>query len=122
MKLRLFDIVALIISISIFFLFFMYGRALSSENGYLLIQDESGEYLYPMDADRTITVEGPVGESVIVIEDGAAHFEHSDCKDKLCVLMGDISEGGEWAACLPNRVMILVEGGEDEIETDTLSY
>ena len=115
-KFKLLDLIALIFSVSVFLLFFLYGNRMNSDGGYLLVQDEEGEYLYPMDEDVEITLEGPVGESVIVIEDGAARFEHSDCQDNLCVLMGEIDEGGEWAACLPNRIFILIEGGEQEVE------
>ena len=103
MKFRLFDAAALIFSISVFLIFFFYGLSRSAGEGYLLIQDQDGESVYSLDQDRVIEIEGPVGESVIVIENGTARFEHSDCRDDLCVLMGSIDEAGEWAACLPNR-------------------
>lgn len=116
MKLRMFDGIALVFSLSVFLLFFLYGRSLSKDDGYLLIQDSEGESLYSMAETRDVVVEGPVGESVIHIEGGHASFTHSDCQDQLCVHMGDIESSGEWAACLPNQVFIMIEGGPDDEE------
>lgn len=122
MKIRLFDAAALIFSISVFLIFLFYGISRSAGDGYLLIQDQSGESVYSLEQDRVVEIEGPVGESVVVIEDGTARFESSDCRDDLCVLMGSIDEAGEWAACLPNRVFISIEGDTSADEADTLSY
>ena len=87
----------------------------------LRIESAGGDYIYPLDEDRRIDIEGPSGTSSIVIENGSAYFEDSDCRDKLCVLMGKISEEGQWAACMPNRVFISIEGDSVE-EIDVLSY
>ena len=122
MKFKILDAAAVLVSVSVFLLFLFYGANRNSEEGYLLIKDEQGESLYSLEEDRRITVHGPVGESVIIIENGAAGFESSDCRDKLCVLMGTVDDGGEWAACLPNRVFISVEGAAENDEADTLSY
>lgn len=95
---------------------------MKNEAEYLLVKDTAGEFLYSLDKDQTIVADGPVGESVIVIENKTARFEHSDCQNGLCVLMGAISKGGEWAACLPNKVFISIEGGHDEEAPDSLSF
>ena len=47
----------------------------------------------------------------IIVEDGCAWVEHSDCPDKTCVKTGKISKTGQRAVCLPNRVMVYIEGG-----------
>ena len=33
--------------------------------------------------------------------------------DKLCVKQGEISKAGESIICLPNRIIVSVEGGEE---------
>ena len=39
----------------------------------------------------------------------------SDCRDEVCVAMGEISRPTGWIACLPNRVFVrIVAVGEDE--------
>ena len=81
--------------------------------------------IYMLDTDRTISAEGPLGSSVIIIKDSKAYFESSPCPDKLCVKAGCIHDTGEWTGCLPNRVFIRITGGEvketDE-EVDSISY
>jgi hypothetical protein len=123
MKLKMFDGIALVFSLAVFLLFFLYGRSLSKDEGYLLIQDSEGESLYSMAETRDVVIEGPAGKSIIHIEGGRAAFTYGDCQDQLCVHMGDIQGSGEWAACLPNQVFITIEGGpEDEEGVDAGVY
>ncbi len=42
-----------------------------------------------------------------------AYFVHSDCPDRVCVHAGVLTRAGETAACLPNNVIIYVEGEGD---------
>ena len=76
----------------------------------LHITGATGEWYYPLDAERRVTVRGPAGETVVLISHGQARVIESDCPEKLCVRSPAISRGGEWIACLPNRVMLTVEG------------
>ena len=122
MKILRYDLMAIVLSLSIFLLFTWFGLNRSGEAGSLFVEDSKGEYLYPLSEDRTIVFEGPVGESVIEIKDGEAHFLRSDCDDELCVQMGFISEPGEWAACLPNRVFIYTDGEIENGEVDAGVY
>lgn len=122
MKLRFFDIVALIFSLAVFLLFTAYGRSISKDEGYIIIETAEDRLIYPLSEDRRITVQGPVGESVVQIDHGAARFESSDCDDDLCVLMGTIHSSGEWAACLPNRIFLYTGGNEDDEGVDSGVY
>ena len=58
--------------------------------------------------------------NVILIEKGRIRFEESDCPDRLCVKTGWIERVGDAAVCLPNRVMIKIEG--KNIEVDGVTY
>ncbi len=111
MKIRRYDVLAIILSLAVFLGFTLYGMKFREETGYLLVEDAESQYLYPLSEDRTITMTGPVGETVIEIHDGEAHFLSSDCPDGLCVQMAPIAEAGDWAACLPNQVFITTSGG-----------
>jgi len=122
MKFRFFDIAALIFSLAVFLLFTVYGRSISKEEGYIIIETQEDQLIYPLSQDRSITLEGPVGESVILIDHGKARFESSDCDDDLCVQMGEIHSSGEWAACLPNRIFLYTGGNEDEEGVDSGVY
>lgn len=57
---------------------------------------------------------------VIYAEQGRICFGESECPHKLCVRMGWISERGSTVVCLPNRVIIRIEGNSDE--TDGVVY
>lgn len=58
--------------------------------------------------ERVFTI--PQSENILlqVYEDGSIAFIESDCPDKICIRTGKISEPGEFAACLPNGVVIKV--------------
>ncbi|MBN2628590.1 MAG: NusG domain II-containing protein [Spirochaetales bacterium] len=113
--LKPFDWAAFILSLAIFIAFTLFGWKQGGNITYLLIESQDGSALYALSEDRTVTVKGPVGESIIQISEGEASFIYSDCADELCVQSGAISGPGEWAACLPNRVIISTRGGESEV-------
>lgn len=46
------------------------------------------------------------------VKDGAIAFIHSDCPDKICIMMGPQDSIGGFAACLPNRTMLWVDSEE----------
>ncbi len=58
----------------------------------------------------TVEIEGRFGQSRIIIKDGYAWFEHSPCDNRICVETGKITMERQWAACMPNGVMIHIEG------------
>ena len=56
----------------------------------------------------------PAGEgNTVQAEKGRIRMLSADCPDKLCVGMGWSSSPAKPIVCLPNRVMILIEGGAD---------
>ncbi len=55
---------------------------------------------------------------VTIICDGkSAYFIHSDCPDKVCIKAGKLSMSGEWAACLPNGVVLKIVGKDGKADT-----
>jgi hypothetical protein len=84
--------------------------------------DMSGEqqWIYPLDADETVRVPGPLGDTVVVIQDGTVEVVSSPCPQKICIKTGRISKPGQWIACLPNRVFISIRGREKE-QPDAIS-
>ena len=49
---------------------------------------------------------------VIVSRDGKIHFESSPCPDKVCVESGELEKNGDFASCLPEKVVIKISGAE----------
>ncbi len=67
----------------------------------------------------SIDTQYKVGEVVIVIENGSARIEKSDCKDKICIGTGELKNEGDTAVCLPNKISVKVAGYR---ETDGVTW
>ncbi len=81
----------------------------------VVIGGTEGEWIYPLDGDRTLEIAGPSGTSVVEIREGHVHMLSSPCKNQTCVAAGAIASEGQWLACLPNKVFVRIEGmGKDE--------
>jgi len=94
------------------------------EAGERVVVEQRGKVIFtaPLNSDRRVALSGPLGETVLVIHDGRVCVESSPCPRKICMGMGEISRNGELLACVPNELLIRVEGGrEKEGEYDLLS-
>ena len=78
------------------------------------------QWIYPLDSEATVRVPGPLGDTVVVIRDGAVQVASSPCPEKICIKTGRISKPGQWIACLPNRVFISIRGRRRE-QPDAIS-
>lgn len=75
---------------------------------------ESGGELYATYSlleDRTIVVSATgSGENTVEIRDGEVAVTGGSCKNQVCVKHGAISHSGESIICLPNRLVVRIEG------------
>jgi len=60
---------------------------------------------YPLSRDGKYQIKTEYGSNTLVIENGSAHFSHSDCKDKTCEKMGKIEKAGQSIICLPHKIV-----------------
>ena len=74
---------------------------------------------YPLQKDGTFPLNG--GSNTLVVENGEAWVSEADCPDKVCMGMGKISRNGEFIACLPNRLIIVVEGADQQALVDGMT-
>ncbi len=72
--------------------------------------------IYSLAEDKIITIEKDGHTNVIIIEDGTVRMESSTCKNQICVEHGKISLKGDSIVCLPNRVVVEIEGGGGEAD------
>jgi len=119
-RLRLLDYLALVVSFAVVGVFGAYAYRDRGSGAELLIQAQGGQWIYPLDQDRELTVDGPLGKTVISIRAGKARVTEATCRDKICISMGAISAPGAWIACLPNRVFLRVAGTDER--TDAVSF
>jgi hypothetical protein len=89
----------------------------------ITVKGDSGVWVFPHDAVETVTAPGPLGDTVVEIRGGQAHIVSSPCANQTCVAAGSVHSRGQWLACLPNRVLVSVDGGasgaaslEDEVD------
>jgi hypothetical protein len=80
----------------------------------VLIQAQNMEWTFPLTAEETVAVRGPLGDTVIRIHNNQSWVESSPCINQNCVETGLITRQGQWAACLPNNVLLIIHGAEDE--------
>jgi len=93
-----------------------------SGDAKVVIKAQGGEWIYPLSIDREIKVPGPLGDTLVGIHDKTVRIEDSPCPNKTCVAAGAISKAGQWIACLPNQVLVRVEGGSEDAGIDASVY
>ncbi|MDR0878914.1 MAG: NusG domain II-containing protein [Treponema sp.] len=76
----------------------------------ITLKSDGGVWVFPHDAVETVTVPGPLGDTVVEIQGGQARIVSSPCANQTCVAAGAVHSHGQWLACLPNRVLVSVDG------------
>jgi len=87
----------------------------------VLIRGQKSEWTFPVDAQERIVVHGILGETVVRIENNRAWVESSPCANQTCVASGKIVRQGQWTACLPNGVLLMLQGAGGE-EVDAVAW
>ena len=72
--------------------------------------------IYSLMEDQTIEISKDGHTNVIIIEDGTVRMESSTCKNQICVDHGKISLIGDGIVCLPNRVVVEIEGKGGDVD------
>ena len=88
--------------------------AQSGGESQVRIEGAEESWLYPLDSEVELEVRGPLGHTHVHIHDGAVYVSESPCNQKICIAAGSISAPGTFIACLPNQVLIRIEGVEKE--------
>jgi len=113
---RIFDIIVILVVAGLTFFAAYIAYMKPQGKTQVLILGDGVEWVFPVDAEETIVVKGPVGDTTVRIHGNSAWIESSPCDNYTCIAVGSISKRGEWAACLPNNVLIIIHGIDDEID------
>ena len=100
---------------------FFYAVAEKSTKKNLIVQTRTEKYAYALDKELHLEFEGLIGKSRIAVSGGKAWFEDSPCDNKICVESGKITGPNQWAACLPNGIIIYIEGETEKEEVDVIA-
>ncbi|PWM47482.1 MAG: hypothetical protein DBX47_00680 [Clostridiales bacterium] len=110
MKVKASDIILIVLLLLLCFspLLFIGGRGITatvSINGITAC-------IIELDKDYTKTFDGL---GTIVVKNGKIHFENALCPDKSCEKTGEIYRSGQSIICIPNRLVIRIDG-ESEVD------
>lgn len=84
---------------------------------YAQIKNFKGnEYIVDLSISRVFHVFG-INNVTFEVRDNEIAFVDSDCPDKTCIRQGFIGNSGEYAACLPNRLILtIMSGGNNDFD------
>ena len=93
-----------------------WGALAQRPAGSRVIVERDGTVLFTATLHETkeVFLDGPAGGLTLAIANGAVRVSEAGCRDKICVRMAAISRAGEWIACVPNRLIVRVEGADSE--------
>ena len=101
----------LILAIVLYFIF-IYGK---TEGGFAVVTvDGVRAEKIPLSMNGTYSLNG--GTNILLIENGTARMAEADCPDHICVDTGEIRYEGQMIVCLPNRVVVTIEGVKGEAD------
>jgi hypothetical protein len=108
----------LIIAVVIGLIIFLFSRSYSLDGAAKMVEITGSDFSGTYDPQQSLEVEvmGPLGVTVVNIEDGEAWVSESPCRDKICIKMGKVARPGEHAVCIPNRVIVQMAGARDSID------
>jgi hypothetical protein len=94
-------------------LFYYFGSGMGQGSWVVIEVDQKRVARYSLSNDRITHVEGPLGITEVEIRDGKARILRSPCKLKVCIKSGYIQYADRISVCLPNRVVVRVEGNAE---------
>lgn len=75
---------------------------------------------YDLNQTKELNINGPIGKSIISINQGKVRFKQSPCHNQYCVHHGWLSHAGQVAICIPNQLSIQLIGKQSSY--DSLNY
>lgn len=114
-RIRFFDVIFLLVFAACAAGAFAFAGK-KSAGADLVVKTPEGRFLYPLNRNAELDFEGVIGHTKVTIKDGQAWVTESACDNKNCIFMGKLSRPGDFAACLPNAVILTVEGPDEEFD------
>jgi hypothetical protein len=114
LKIGDYGVIALAAALTLISAFLVYGGQKDALT--IVIKGRDGKWTFPINAQETVRISGPLGDTVVEIRQGDAQILASPCANQNCIAAGAIHARGQWAACLPNTVMVSVEGNTADTE------
>lgn len=74
-----------------------------------VVQYTGGELRLPLNEDTQLDLPSNGYTVHLLVQEGGVRFVDSPCPDHTCENFGVLREAGDWAACLPAKVSVVVE-------------
>ena len=75
-----------------------------------------------LDQPQSVDLDGPLGQTRLVIDAQGVRITSSPCPRKICISMGTARHTGDLLACVPNRILIHIDNpAAEETPYDLLS-
>lgn len=117
-SLKPFDVILFVVGFGICATSFMTAAAKKQGSPLLLVTSPTAEYVYPLDRDDIIHIQGLEGVTEIKIQQGQASYTDSPCANKTCMAAPPVHRNGDWSACLPNGIFMRVEASQPNSAQD----
>ena len=90
-----------------------------ADRGSVAVIRIDGEIYEKIDLSRVdepyeIEISTEFGRNTVLVEHNAISVISADCPDKICVNQGKLTGGGVPIVCMPNRLVISMEGGDTD--------
>ena len=85
-----------------------------------VVTGPQGQQIVALEHDAEFHIAGAIGDSHLEVKDGAIRFVSSPCRHKICIRSGWHHNAGSVAACVPNRISVVLRGHGAEF--DAISY
>ena len=93
--------------------FLVYTEFFRPEGGEVIVSVDGVEQRpLPLSENNFVVIGDEENYNVLVISGGEAYIEEASCPDNICVKSGKVSLEGQTIVCLPNKVVISIEGGK----------
>ncbi|MGI6576035.1 MAG: NusG domain II-containing protein [bacterium] len=96
---------------------FLFIHFQSAQTGTQVVIEVEGEVvqvlpLGQLEPGEQIPIAGRLGNSILEVGQDKVRLIKSPCPDHICIAMGWVSTPGQVIVCLPNRVVVRIEGDE----------
>jgi len=90
----------------------------------LVEADGKTVFVAALQQEQLVELTGPLGTTLLQISDGSAQIISSPCPQKICIGLGKAQNSGDLLACVPNRLVIRIDGETTESgqEYDLISH
>jgi hypothetical protein len=84
--------------------------ATTAEGTHVVVtRGEQTIFTAPLAQPRSIDLDGPLGQTRLIISDQGARITGSPCPRKICIAMGTAKHSGDLLACVPNRILVRID-------------